>query len=720
MWKRFIASVCFVVATHTIFGCMWIETPMDELYTFKSYNIVKESDYRPGYSWSWYEMTESQRADNDANVAFWYNYTKGQVDKLSIYRALYQLPHSAIDNGNNPFFAYLKKQQDEDALNYWRITKQFSEKSSDPWYYPSLKDRAELLETAKSLRTASQQTTHPELRERYLLQLMRITFYLKDYTLCVQLWNDAPKAFKDADIQERFTNYYAGALLRLGEKTTAADLYGSTSEWKSLRIFPNDLGFMGELYETYPNSRAFEFFVQQFVNNYQDYRDTKQKDTFTELAKRVLKEKKTDDAALWQSALAHIAFLDDDVATAVAMIEKASKMKGTPSVMENVRMLRLLYHAADNRVSDYDAKIAADLPWLIQKVYNLTDEERWVNCDVKCHYLNILRVITLKYLEPHYSSNGNPNMALAILNAYDEATNDPCNRDEISQNRKGAPNTYNYDYNTHLFSYLDTTSITNVQNFLAFVKSGGKTELEKNLIKMGYVGESFMNELIGTKYIRISDYKNAIVYLQKVRPDFFKTQNIYEYLTRNPFSEHWITHKNERKYFGTYNPAQIYAANPSKLQFCQIMCELEQKIAESTDPEEKAQLTYAFCVGKIQSFDHITWALTHYMQGYIYTVFDGYYDSNLQGETDSWDYSASLALQVQSTYYDLLKATKLSRNPELFARCQYLQSYILSDVSFDNEMQRKLKEDFSDTQFYRNEIRHCDRLSDYRHRDRNW
>lgn len=718
MWKRFIVSVCFALAIHTIFGCMWIETPMDELYTFKSYNIMNKGDYSPWYSW--YEETESQRADNDANVAFWHTYTKGQVDKMSIFKALYQLPHSAIDNGNNPFFAYLKKQQDEAALNYWRITKQFSEKSSDPWYYPTLKDRAELLETAKSLRTASQQTTQPELRERYLLQLMRITFYLKEYTLCVQIWNDRPKTFKDADIQESFTNYYAGALLRLGEKTAAANLYGSTGEWKSLRIFPKDLGFMGELYETYPNSRAFEFFVQQFVNSYQDYRDTKQRDIFKKLANRALREQKTDDAALWQSALAHIAFLDGDVATAVATIEEASKMKGTPIVMENVRMLRLLYHAADSKAKDYDAKIAADLPWLIQKVYNLTDEERWVNCDVKCHYLNILRVITLKYLEPHYSSNGNPNMALAILNAYDEATKAPCDRDEVSQNRKGAPNTYNYDYNTHLFSYLDTTSITNAQNFLAFVKSGGKTELEKTLIKMGYVGESFMNELIGTKYMRISDYKNAIVHLQKVRPDFSKTQNIYKYLARNPFSEYWITNHRERKQYGTYNPAQIYEKNPSKLQFCQIMCELEQKIAESTDPEEKAQLTYAFCVGRIQSFDHLAWALTHYRQGFIYTVFDYYYDCDLHGGTDPWDYSASLTRQVQSTYYDLQKAEKLTRNPELFARCQYLQSYILSDVSFDEKMHCKLKEGFSNTQFYRNEIRHCDRLSDYSHRGIEW
>ena len=104
MWKRFIVSVCFALAVHTIFGCMWIETPMDELYTFKSYNIMNKGDYSPWYSW--YEETESQRADNDANVAFWHTYTKGQVDKMSIFKALYQLPHSAIDNGNNPFFAY--------------------------------------------------------------------------------------------------------------------------------------------------------------------------------------------------------------------------------------------------------------------------------------------------------------------------------------------------------------------------------------------------------------------------------------------------------------------------------------------------------------------------------------------------------------------------------------------------------------------------------------
>ena len=109
---------------------------------------------------------------------------------------------------------------------------------------------------------------------------------------------------------------------------------------------------------------------------------------FTDFCKQVLKEKKTDNPAMWQAALAHIAFLDRDYAKAIEMIEKACNMDGDQIVKDNARFLRLVYHAADTKASNYDDLLYVDLPWLLKKV-NETDEYYSKNGNGYAHFINI-------------------------------------------------------------------------------------------------------------------------------------------------------------------------------------------------------------------------------------------------------------------------------------------------------------------------------------------
>ena len=74
----------------------------------------------------------------------------------------------------------------------------------------------------------------------------------------------------------------------------------------------------------------------------------------------------------------------------------------------------------------------------------------------------------------------------------------------------------------------------------------------------------------------------------------------------------------------------------------------------------------------------------------------------------------SYPILKQDTYKVLLQAERMTRNPELLARCQYLRSYLEKDGSLAARTQREMTGKIEGTNFYRNEIRHCDQLTDYR------
>ena len=125
MWKKFIVSLLCIIYSTLAHTCGYIESAGGKnTYMFKTY------DYKQTYWWN----------DNDSrknNIAFWYNYTQGNVDSASIDKALYECSVADIDNGTNGFFIYLHNTNDADALRYWTINKTFSSKIDNPWYYPN-------------------------------------------------------------------------------------------------------------------------------------------------------------------------------------------------------------------------------------------------------------------------------------------------------------------------------------------------------------------------------------------------------------------------------------------------------------------------------------------------------------------------------------------------------------------------------------------------------
>ncbi|MBO4613654.1 MAG: hypothetical protein J5709_00895 [Bacteroidales bacterium] len=701
MWKRYIVSALFVASVYSCLACGYCEPDASGTYMFKAYDISSYLQYKEDA--------------NFYNVGFWYQYANKEVPRSEVWAALNKCHAIDIENGKNAFFAYLKKKHDSDALTYWETVLGFQDLTGDEWGYAEKIDSAVMREMAKTLESAGTKCKDASLKERFAYQYMRIMFTLSEYKQCRQTWESGGEQWQDTILRKQGRLYYAGALFYTGELCKAADIYGECSDWNSLRFFKNKVDFIQELYKYNPKSKALLFFVQNYENSYQEGKNVDVK-KFTELCQQVLKEKKTDNPALWQAALAHIAFIDGDYAKANELIEKANSMNGDPIVKENARYLRLVYHAADTKASNYDDLLYADLTWLLKKV-NETEEYYSKNGNGYAHFINILRRVVFVYAFPHYVDVGNHNMAAALLNVYDEVF---CyDKEHRAELRKNPNETGSWDYSTFYFNYLDTTSVENVKDFLAFVKSRGKTNLEKSLISMGYVNESMMNELIGTKYMRLHDYVNAIEYLQNVNPSFLKKQNITDYLKRNPFMEDWIAAKNEKgSLYNSIKPTTMYATSSTKLQFCIIMKMLDDKIHSLTDKEECSLLSYAYAVGLVQA-ERWCWALTQYAQssddwngGLFQSI------KNLQTDDNGWDYLSSRSYMLQDQYnkvYSYLDlAEKNTTNSELIARCQYMRGVVELDDSHKWQYYRNLTGKYANTKFVSTERRHCDWLCDHR------
>lgn len=706
MWKRFIVSALCLASAIMTFACGYVEVIGGEgTYMFKTYDSGVRNWWEPDELWK-------------SNIDFWYDYTGGKVERSEIEKALYRSTVEDIDNGQNGFFSYLHKERDNDALRYWTINKTFSERMGDSWYYPKPAEKDEMAGWVADLEKMCDKSPS-QLKERYTYLYMRILFYLKQYDVCKKVWENYGSAWNDKELKKKCHLYYAGALFYTDEATKAAEIYTEYEDWESLLYFKKDVDFMRKLYAANPSSKAFMFFVQNYLNNYQDKKATVDCKDFVAFCEKVLSEKKTDNPALWQSALAHVSFLNGDVAKAIEQIEKAPEMQGLEMAKENARMLRLLYNSTMTDAADYADKLNRDLPWLLKKVNEL--DHLWANNGRgNEHSLDMLGRVILRNAFPHYVDAGNSNMAAALLNAFDEVH---CYDKEIRESKRKDPNELgNMEYYTWYFRYLDTTSVANVKNFLAFVKTGGKTKLEKSLISRGYVGESMINELIATKYMRVHEYDSAIVYLEKVAPSFWKKQNITEFLKRNPFMEDWISAKNEKgSIYKQYNPAKLYSSVPTKLQFCRIMRDLEQNQGKISDKEELALMKYAYAVGLAQSSDWC-WALTQYAKG-SYVNYEGLYGTmtkleDLQHYDNGWDYRSSksymLQYRYQKVYSHLDEAESLTQNNELLARCQYMRAGIELDGSYAGRYYRSLVGKYASTKFVGNEKHHCDRLRDHR------
>jgi hypothetical protein len=127
--------------------------------------------------------------------------------------------------------------------------------------------------------------------------------------------------------------------------------------------------------------------------------------------------------------------------------------------------------------------------------------------------------------------------------------------------------------------------------------SSPKSALEIFLAERSYIDDDYLNDVIGTRYLRLCRYKDALVYLAKVQSSYQARLNTSIYMKRMPFH---------------YDRGRASDIIPDyKLSFAKQMIECEEIIAGSSDPDVVGHAKIKYGIGMRNSMD-FCWALTHY------------------------------------------------------------------------------------------------------------
>ncbi len=659
----------------------------------------------------------------DINCIEWQKLVGAPIPIKDIYQVVYKysIPDmERIDSlistsskqktvSGNQFAAWLIQKKDREIVRFLLLAKRCEQTRHilfSPWYYPEkedpvIGDLADIQREALSYKGS-------RLRERYLLQAIRATFSLGNYEQCIELWHNQLKKLPKSYIRDKAEAYIGGAYERLGNKEEALFHY---IESESIENCSYDL----ETVYTYaPDSKRLAYCLQQELGKVtrQSSINEERVQELLKLCKQVVREKKTQNLAMWQYTAA---FLIDYVGypeIASEYLKKAYKMPGNQIIKESIQVFQLYLDAVNNTFSaDDEKRILSGLKWLDKKMEQTIRKGEPVSTykifwGTKEYFTDMMQRITVSILAPAYIKQGNVARAAALADiakerylqlhqqvyfyepdSYKELTQD------INQLRLSTTIENPIDYKSNSFILLDTVSAQDVKNYHTLLFSTSLSDFDRFLVERCYKDPDFINDLVGTKFIREGKYEEAIPYLTQVSKQYQKRLNVTKnldlidsigYSQLDPFNEPWLKRvkiKSNQEYY--------------KLEFAREMYELEQTIQQECNPEQKAMALYKYATGMYNSVS-FCWNLSAYKYG-----------SYISSCEYNWD---DKTLKAKSKHL-IDEALSISTNKDLQATYNIAILYL--DKNLNKNSFNWLLQQYWYTATFRHYLRSCDALKDY-------
>ncbi len=391
------------------------------------------------------------------------------------------------------------------------------------WNYPSKEEIAEQQKSLQAIRTYALGKTKSKLRSQHALLYMRCNMMLGRHQENITFWEQTAKDYINTVYKDMMQNIYAGALYKSGRQAEAAELFAEMGDCNSLMTqFYKKRSYQAirQHYLENPTSKVLPFLVQDFVNNAQEAYD---EDGFgkmfvRELTKEevwqmrnfcemVVKEGKTDTPILWKTAKAWLEYMFGDKKQATKDILAATKLDGTERMKECARVIMLYLTTQQAKDSkDFDDYLAEELTWLDEKI-------KLPEAINDGYYYRVRDRLTHQALTERYSKRSSIE-AVALLNS-----------------------TGSYHYQ----AYIDTMQVDKLEKYLIFTNTPAKTNLEKYLKAHIEKNDTILEDLIGTKYMRLCQWDKAIKWLEHVPVKYYNEQGykVYAYVRKTGI-EPWI------------------------------------------------------------------------------------------------------------------------------------------------------------------------------------
>ena len=501
------------------------------------------------------------------------------------------------------------------------------------WYYPTKNDAViaalnDVLEQALNYKG-------DKLKDRYALQAARAMFTLQKFEEMCQWWSEVEKDIEDTAIKDHIIGYVAGAKFRTGHEGEALKYYGTVGDTESIEYCLRQMGeYHGyESIEKYCScSQAGLKELQDQIRNIELYSDY-----FVERGCIVIKDhykkcisvaQNSVDPTPWLYTAAFLKYLTGEYYLSRMLIDKAEKTCQSEFLSGSIRVLRILLDASVSTYNlAYETRLLEDLKWLDSMICsNLTEnvkaktvEDPYILKDNRSYYYwnDMMRKILLGTVVPRMIEAGKVPLALMLANYAD-------NRLLLLVDRHPSPwwwknheqtvgltlkdyrhdvDSFNiYDYSNAYFRMLsgDSINVIRLTEYADKLKSPS-SKLECFLAERVYIDDDYLNDVIGTRYLRICDYHHAHEYLSKVSSDYQERLNTNGYMSRLPFS---------------YDKKLASSTIPDyKLQFAREMIECEKIMATSEDPDIAGHARIKYGIGMRNSMDYC-WALTQYVKSH--------------------------------------------------------------------------------------------------------
>lgn len=570
----------------------------------------------------------------DENIRLWQRLVSPSVSAKDIKDVVYkftyeQMSHAFFGSENaddNSFVCYINNSKDREITDFLLLAKSLEERRREhnsPWFYPA--HNSDEAAGYQDIINTCRQYAGTRLADRYALQLVRALFAATRYDECI---NEYEKRLEKLPVDNLFRRmalaYVAGCWSRMSQIGKANEYFAEAGDFKSIK-HDDALQFMA--YRN-PDAPSFMSHIGYIVNN----GNADKVRSLMPVARQILKSGKSRFTGNWLFLMAYIeGTCNNNYREAASLIRQAlHRQFSCPAVHDYARAYRMVTDAESLNKST----LLADLLWIEQKINpDEWNAEHWntlLKNIIQMHWVNNLMEqgdCTLAALLAGYADNYFLSMQKVEIGwnkFYGASVTQP-----VSEARKNPRWRNSVDYSGLSFRLM--YSMTGDQLARVKAKIGHGSPLQSHLEKYARVDNDYLNELIGTVYIREQQYDKAVKYLSPVSVDYQRLMNIYEgqYLAKDPF----CAYDPGYKMIGLRNTLWIEKTSKSlkipenqlkdnaKLRFAQKMSKLKQIMTTSNDPGERALAACDYAVGLRNSFEGC-WALTQYYRGCIPGMFE--------------------------------------------------------------------------------------------------
>ena len=543
---------------------------------------------------------------------FWKSYTNGKVENYASWH-------------RDDIIAVAKEKNDKEMLTYLDLLQEYMDNQdeiSKGWDYPTEEELNKQNDVMKKILQQAKAYTGTKLRPQFCLLVMRANMQLEKHADNKAYWETTASKLPDSAFRDIMQNIYAGALLRLGQRDEAWNIYAEQGDYISLRWSAfkyRNLAGIKTLFADHPDSPVINYLVQDFVNSAQETLDhqhaaegnefadnswiedeinmvganpiyVEEVRQFITFANDVVKSKKSQYPCMWKSAAGLLHYLLGEYDVAIADLDQAQKLNGTQRMKDNARCIRLLASTGNPKFDKkYSSYVVNELQWLES------------NRSKDAYYGYAWDRIVHLGLSPSYEKAGNKNLSIALLGI------DP---------QDGYPSEWNPFYSgEYYYNAIEQSTAEQLLSYFQYLNSNPKDALEQYVLSKANRNADYFNDLIGTKFLAQGNFTEAIQYLEKVPLKYIEQQNISWYMGNRDYTkEPWFNERENTGFdSGEDGPGKAKITSNKKLAFCKEMQQLQAKHLLSGDMAQKKQLAYDIAVRFFQaSYKGDCWFLTHY------------------------------------------------------------------------------------------------------------